>query len=159
MSFLHNEPQSTRFPKRFHKNHSQVRPRFLWSLSFALGPSAPENLGMYLSRVESPSPPLALNPRCSRELLCPMPDPQVWEADVGLRTLPLMGETLPYSYFPVCGPPIWRRWGCLHRVITPPPAISVWPPLCLLEWDIFFDGLQSIGLKVVWQLVVILLLL
>ena len=36
------------------------------------------------------------------ELLLLMPDPQVEEPDLGLRTLTPVGEPLQYNYFPVC---------------------------------------------------------
>ena len=84
----------------------------------------------------------------------PMPDPQVCEPDTGLRTVTSVGELLRYSYFPVCGQPTWWVWGCLYHVIAPP-AVLMWFPLCLLEWDIFIDSLQSTSLKVVQQLVVV----
>ena len=48
--------------------------------------------------------------------------------------------------------------GLLISIITSP-TILMWPPLCLLNYTIFFDSLQSVWLKVVQQLFVILLLL
>ena len=49
------------------------------------------------------------------------------------------------------------RYGVAY--IIAPPAISMWLPLCLLEWNIFFGSFQPILLKIVQQLVIILLLL
>ena len=53
-------------------------------------------------------------------LFLPMPDPQVWGFDVGLRTLTPIGECLWYSYFLVFGFPTQEVWGCLYHVISPP---------------------------------------
>ena len=65
-------------------------------------------------------------------LLFPMPDPQTWGPDVGLRTFIPVGEPLQYSYFPVCKLP--TRWvcGCLYHIIAPP-TVLMQLPLCLLE--------------------------
>jgi len=43
-------------------------------------------------------------PQCQmlQGLLLPMPNPQVWEPDMGLRTLTPVHKSLQYSYFPVC---------------------------------------------------------
>ena len=113
----------------------------------------------------SPSPvellhtsPAGLQSQVLLGLLLPVPDPEEWEPDMGLRTLTPAGESLWYSYFPVCWLPTWWLWGCLYHVIAPP-TILMWPPLCLLEQHIFFDSFQSIWLKVVQQFIVILLLL
>ena len=63
------------FPRRSSKNCSQVQPRFLWSLCFALGPSARESLCVPFKNGVSLPPdlwsscaqaPLAFNARCSR---------------------------------------------------------------------------------------------
>ena len=43
-------------------------------------------------------------------LLLPMPDSQAGELDVELRSLTPWGETLQYTYFPVCGLPTWWVW-------------------------------------------------
>ena len=50
-------------------------------------------------------------------LLLPMPDPWVWRSDVGLR--------------------IRWVWGCFYHIIAPP-TVLMWPPLCLLGYDLFF---------------------
>ena len=63
----HNEPRSPRFPRRSSKNPRQVSPRFLWSLCFALGPSAHETLcGPFKSGV---SISLVLGSSCTQALL------------------------------------------------------------------------------------------
>ena len=71
-SFASNilSPQQARvtpcFPRRSSKNCSQVPPRFLWSLCFALGPSACESLCVPFKNVVSISPSPV-------ELLCTSP--------------------------------------------------------------------------------------
>ena len=90
-------------------------------------------------------------------LFLPVLDPQAWGFDVGLRTLTPVGESLEYSYFLVCGLPTWQVWGCLYHVITPLPldvASSLSSGVGYL-----FESFQSIWLKVVQHLVVILLFL
>ena len=124
------------FPRRSSKNLKQVCPRFLWSLCFAPGPCAHESLyALFKSRLSvSPSPmellhtsPAGPQSQMPQGLLLPMPDPQAWEPDVGLRTLTSVGEPLKYSYFPVWGPPTQQVWGCLYCIITPP-TVLMWPP-------------------------------
>ena len=83
-------------------------------------------------------------------MLLPMPDPEAWEPDMGLRILTPGDEPLSSLWLPTG----WV-WGCLQHVIDPC-TTSLWPLLCLLVWDIFFGSFQSI-LVVVQQLVVILL--
>ena len=91
------------FPRRSSRNCSQVQPRFLWSLCFALGPSAHESLcvpfknGVFIS----PSPmellhtsPTDLQRQMLQGLFIPMPDPQVWGPDMGPRTLTPLDESL-----------------------------------------------------------------
>ena len=62
-------------------------------------------------------------------LLLLMPDPQVEEPDMGLRTLTPVGEPLQYNYFPVCKLPtqwVWdliKSWKC--------PSVLLWFLLCL----------------------------
>ena len=81
-----------------------------------------------------------------------MLDPQAWGPDVEFRTLTPVGESLWYSYFPVCGLPTQQVGGCLYHIIIHP-TILMWPPLCLLEEDIFFwkflvhlvEGCSSFG--------------
>ena len=89
-------------PRRPSKNCSQVWPRFLWSLCFALGPSAHESLCVrFKNRVlVYPSPvellrtsPTGLQCQMLQGLL-PMPYSQAWGADVGLRTLNPIGESV-----------------------------------------------------------------
>ena len=129
------------FPRRSSKNLKQVCPRFLWSLCFAPGPCAHESLyALFKSRLSvSPSPmellhtsPAGPQGQVLCGLLLPMPDPQAWEPNMGLRTLPPLGESLRYSYFTVGGLPAWRVWGCLYGLIVPL-IVLMWPPLCLLE--------------------------
>ena len=93
--------QSPSFPRRSSKNCSQVWPQFLWSLCFALGPSAHENLCATFKNGVSVYP-------------SPM---ETW---CGLRTLTPIGESPWYSCFPVCGLPIWQVWGCLYHIIALP---------------------------------------
>ena len=59
-----------------------------------------------------------------------------WEFDVRLRTLTSVGESLWYSYFPVCGAFNLVGMG-LFVSHNRPSYLLMWPPLCLLE-DIFF---------------------
>ena len=89
--------------RRSSKNCSQVCPRFLWSLCFALGPSARESLCAPfkngVSRCPSPEELLCTSPtglQCQmlRGLFLPMPDLQPWGSDTGLRTLTPVGESL-----------------------------------------------------------------
>ena len=107
------------FPRRSSKNCSQVWPRFLWRLCFALGPSAHESLcALFKNEISvSPSPmellhtsPTGLQCQMFCVLFLPVPDPQAWGPDVGLRTLTPIGESLWYSYFPVCGFPTQWVW-------------------------------------------------
>ena len=103
MPFPHNKPQSPLLSQEAPKNSSQVRPRFLWRLPFALGLSARESLGaLFKSGVSiSPGPGELLHTSPTgpqRQMLwgrlLPMPGPQVWGPDVGLRTLTPVGELL-----------------------------------------------------------------
>ena len=100
-------PQQTTFtpcfPRRSTKNCSWVQPRFLWSLCFALGPSACESLCVpFKNGVSiSPSPvellhtsPAGLQCQMPQGLFLPVPDPHTWEFDVGLRALTPVGESL-----------------------------------------------------------------
>ena len=48
-----------------------------------------------------------------------MPDPQVGEPDMGLRTLTPVGELLQYNYSPVCGSPTWRVWDLIILQVCP----------------------------------------
>ena len=93
-----------------------------------LGPSAHESLCVPFKNGVSISPgPVELlhtSPTDPQHqmlwgLLLPMPDSQAWGPDVGLKTLTPVGESLYYSYFPVCGLPIQWVWSCLYPVIAP----------------------------------------
>ena len=119
MSLPHNEPQLPHFPRRSSKHHRQVWPRVLWSLCYSLGPSAHESLCIPFKHGVSISPSLVqllwtntTGPQCQilQGILLPVPDPQVWEPDMGLRILIPLGEILQYSYFPVYGLPTWQVW-------------------------------------------------
>ena len=129
------------FPKRSFKNCSQVWPWFLWSLCFALGPSAHESLCVPFKNAVSISPSPV-------ELLCASP--------TGFQCQVLWGPPSPNARSPGMG--TWRgaqnshscRWvsviqllsslwashpvsmGLLYHVITPP-TVLIWLPLCLLE--------------------------
>ena len=91
------------FPRRSSKNCSQVRPRFLWRLCFALGASACESLCVPFKNGVSVSPspvellctsPTGLQCQMLQGLFLPVPDPLTWEFDVGFRTLTHVGESL-----------------------------------------------------------------
>ena len=91
------------FPRRFSKKCSQVWPRFLGSLCFALGTSACEILyapfknwvSIFPSLMELLySSPTDLQCQMLWGLFMPIPDPQEWGLDVGLRTLTPTGEYL-----------------------------------------------------------------
>ena len=71
-----------------------------------------------------------------RGLFLPVPDPHMWEFDVGLRTLTPVGESLGTSYLPVCGasrqevrPEGGREVGRTYGDST------LWSPLCLATQD------------------------
>ena len=94
-------PPPHHFPRISSMNCSQVRPRFLWSLCFVLGPSAHESLcAPFKSGVSiSPSPieilctsPIGLNAKCSggSSFQCQIPR----LGNMRLRTLPVMGKPL-----------------------------------------------------------------
>ena len=51
---------------------------------------------------------------------------------MGLRTLTPVGESLWYSYFPVCGLPTRELLDCLYHVITPPTS---WCGLHFVFWS------------------------
>ena len=102
------------FPRTSSKNYSLIQLRFLWSLSFAQGPSAHETLHVPFKKGVSISPSpvelLCTSPtglQC--QMLCwlfpPMPDPQVWRPDVGLRTLTLVGIYDTVTFLSVGIPP------------------------------------------------------
>ena len=91
------------FPRRTSKNCCQVQHRFLWSLCFTLGPSAHESLYVPFKNGVSISPssmellctsPTGLQCQMFWGLFLPIPDPQAWGPDVGLRTLSPVGESL-----------------------------------------------------------------
>ena len=87
----------------------------------------------------SPSPmeflctsPTGLQCQMLQGALSPKPDSQVCGPDMGLGTFTPVGESLWYSYFPVCGLPTQKVWDCLYHVITSL-TFLIWPSLCLLE--------------------------
>ena len=128
-------------PRSSSKNCHQVWPRFLWRHCFTLVPSAYESLCEPFKNGVSvfPSPVDLLHTSCTclqcqilQGLFLPVPDPQVWELDIRLRTLSTISESLWYSYFPVCGAShpggmgllIW----CNHLSY-----LLMWPPIFILE--------------------------
>ena len=65
-----------------------------------------------------------------------MPDPQVGEPDMGLRTLTPMGGLLQYNYSPVCGSPTWRVWDLIILQVCPS-YLSHCSSLCVWLQEIF----------------------
>ena len=146
------------FPRRSSKNCSQVWPRFLWRPCSALGSSARESLcAPFKNGVSvSPSPvellsiiPTGLKCQLLQGLFLPVRDPQAWGFDMGPRTLTPVGESLWYSYFPVCGDFHLGGMGLLISC-NHPSYLLMWP-LCLLE-GYLFESFQSIWLKVAQNL-------
>ena len=95
------KPESSHFPRRFSNNCHQICPRFLWSLCFALGPSAHENLctpfknGVSLSLSSMKclcTTPTGIQCQMLWGFLLPIPD--AWVPDLGLRTLTPIGGSL-----------------------------------------------------------------
>ena len=96
---------------------------------------------VWLSRVESLFPPvlrsfsaqflLHLNAKYFRGSSSQCQTPQVWEADMRLKTLTSMHEPLQYSYFPVLSLPHGGYEVCLYCIVAPP-TVSIWPSPCLL---------------------------
>ena len=89
-TMIHSHPNFPRRSKSSLASLTQI-------LCLALGPSAHESLCVPFKNVVSMSPsPMEL--LCTSHmlwgLLLPMPDPQEWELDIGLRTLTPMGEPL-----------------------------------------------------------------
>ena len=91
------------FPRKSPKNHRRILPGFLWSLCFSQGPNVHESLcaPFKCGISASPSPvellctsPTGLQDRMLRGLFLPMPNPQVWEPYMGLRTLTPVGKPL-----------------------------------------------------------------
>ena len=153
------------FPRRSSKNCSQVQPRFPWSLCFALGPSAHKSLCVPFKNGVSISPnpwssctqaPLAFNARSSGSSFFQCQIPRCWGPDVGLRTLTLVGESLWYCYFLVCGASHPEGVGLLilHNHTF---YLLLWPPSLSSGVGYLFESLLSIWLKVVQHLVIILL--
>ena len=64
---------------------------------------------------QSSGAPTDPQPQMLGGLLPPVPDPQAWAPDKGLRTLTPVGEPLRYSAFLVCGLPTRLTWGCLYH--------------------------------------------
>ena len=75
------------------------------------------------------SSPPGLQRHMLRGLFLLMPDPQAGEPDVGL-TLTSVGEPLWYSYFPLCGLPVWWVWDLIILWKRPSYHLLV-APLCL----------------------------
>ena len=124
------------FPRRSSKNCSHVWPRFLWSLCFALGPSACESLYVLFKNWVSVSPspvellhtsPTGFNARCSRGSFsqCQMPrrGDLTWGSELSLP----VGESLWISYFLVCGA---SHPGGMALLISCncPSYLLMWPP-------------------------------
>ena len=150
------------FPKRSSENCSQVWPRFLWSLCFVLGPSAHESLCVPFKNGVSVSPspvellctsPTGLQCQMLRGLFLPVPDPQAWGLDVGLRTLTPVGESLWNSYFPVLGAYQLGGMGLLISC-NRPSYLLIWPPLLSSGVGYLFESFWSIWLKIAQHLVV-----
>ena len=127
------------FPRKSSKNCRHVWPRFLWSLCFALGPSAHENLCAPFKNWVSVSP-FPMEFKCTSPTGCQyqmlwalllMSDAQAWEPDMGLGTLTPAGEPWRCSYFSVCGPPTQWLWDCLCHIIALP-TMLIWCPFRLL---------------------------
>ena len=76
--------------------------------------------------------PTGLQCQMLRGLFLPMPDPQAWGPDMGLRALTPIVESLWTSYLPVCGLPTKEVWGCLYRVIAP---LNSWCGLLFVFWS------------------------
>ena len=144
------------FPRMSSKNCSQVWPRFLWRLCFALGPSARESLCAPFKNGVSISPsPVELLHTSPTGLQCqmlqghfhPVPYPHTWKIDARLKPLTPVGESLWTSYFQVCGAS--HLW-CVGLFISQNPAsyLLMCPPLCLLEYYILFKVSGPFG----WRL-------
>ena len=120
-----------------------------------------------LSRMRSPFPlvlwssfpqaPLAFNAICSRgsSFQCQIPrhGPLTWGAQNShsYRWISVI------QLFSVCGLRAWQIWGCLYHIIAPPTSRC---GLLLVFWSrIPFESFQSIWLKIVQHLAVILLFL
>ena len=159
----HSHPH---FPRRSSKNCRRIWPRFLWSVCFALGPSARESLCNPFKNGVSVSPsPLELLPtipagpqrQVLQGLLLPMPDLQLWEPNVGLRT-----HSYRWASVIQLLSSLWAAHpvgiGLLISCNHPSYHLDVASPLSSGVGYLFYS-LQSIWLKFVQQLVVILLLL
>ena len=118
---------STCFPRRSSKNFRQVQPRFLWSLCFAMGPSAHESLCEPFKNGVSVSPSpmelrctLAFNARFSRgpfsQCQIPRRGDLMWNSELLLLYVSLCDTVT----FQSVGFPTREAWGCLDCVITPP---------------------------------------
>ena len=126
------------FPRRSSKIFRQVCPRFLWSLCFALGPSAHESLCAPFKSAASVSPipwssyaqaPLAINVKFSggsSQCQIPRYGNLTWGSEPSLRWVSLC-SIITLS--------LWAAHlacvSCLYHVIVPP-TILVLPPLCIL---------------------------
>ena len=52
-------------------------------------------------------------------LLLPVPDPQAWKYNMGLRNFPPVAELLWYNLFPVCVSPTWWIWDLILSQLPP----------------------------------------
>ena len=122
-------------------------PLLLWDLVHM---STPSLCAPFKSNVPISSSPMELVCRSPtgpqhqkvQGLLFLMPDPQLWDPDLGLRTLNPMGEPLRYCYFPVCEPPTWRVWV----------AYTVQLPLLLSRFGLFFVFWSRVSFLIVCSL-------
>ena len=77
-----------------------------------------------------------LNARCSEGSFsqCQIPTcgGLVRDSELSLLYMSLCGTVT----FQSVGLPTWEVWGCLYHVISPS-YLLMWPPLCLLEEDVF----------------------
>ena len=114
------------------------------------------NICVHISRMGSLFPPVPWS-SCAQDpglqcqmlwgLFLPVPGPQAWGFDVRLRPLTPVGESLWYSYFPVC---VTSHLGGIGLLISCnlPSYLLMWSPIGLLELDIFLNGSSPFG----WRL-------
>ena len=116
------------FPRRSSKNSSWVQPRFLWSFCFALGSTAQESLCVPFNNGVSVSPscmellcrsPTGLQCQMLWGFFLPIPDLHAWGFDMGLRTVPPVGESVIQLLSSLWASHL-AGMGCLYHVIAPP---------------------------------------
>ena len=141
MPFHHNKPHS---PPVFHGGPPRTAVRCdpdSYGDFVCPGPIAYECLCVPLKKGVSICPSLVelvhtkstgLQCQMLQGLFLPVPDPQVWGLDMGLRILSPIGESLLYSYFSVCGASHSRGMGLLISHNSPC-YLLMWPLLCLME--------------------------